>query len=77
LAPFGGQYGDEVAALPAMAGDQDWQSATNALVGTRHIDWHLSPGEAPEWLGDPPAATSWFDPFEGAEARPANRGFRR
>lgn len=72
-----GEYGDDVAALPATAGDQDWQSATNALEGTGHTDWQLSPGDAPEWLGEAPAATTWFDLFAGAEARPARRGFRR
>jgi hypothetical protein len=72
-----GQYGDEVAALPATAHDEDWQSVTNALLGTRHIDWQLSPGDTPEWLGDPPPSTSWFDAFEGADARPVGRGFRR
>lgn len=71
------QYGDNVAALPATADDEDWRSATNALVGTGHIEWHLSPGDTPEWLGDPPPSTTWFDPFEGAEARSAGRGFRR
>jgi hypothetical protein len=72
-----GQYDEDAAALPATPGDEDWLSATNALVGNRHIGWHLSPGDTPEWLGAAPVATAWFEPFEGVEPRPAGRGFRR
>lgn len=71
------QYGDDVAELPASAGDGDWIAATDALVGNRHIAWHLSPGEAPVWLSDVPDPDTWFDIFDGFETRPASRGFRR
>lgn len=72
-----GQYGEEVSSLPETAGDRDWESATDALVGNRHLTWHLSPGEAPVWLGDAPDPETWFDIFDGFEKRPASRGFRR
>ena len=42
------QYDDEVAALPATAGDQeDWQTATDALIGTHHLAWSMPLGTAP------------------------------
>ncbi|WP_301123005.1 hypothetical protein [Mycolicibacterium fortuitum] len=72
-----GQYGDEVAALPVTAGDGDWASATDVLVGNRHVAWELSPGDAPVWLGDVPDPGTWFDLLDGLEPRPAGRGFRR
>lgn len=72
-----GQYDDQVAALPEAAGDPDWQAATEALTGTHHLAWTMTPGDWPEWLGDQPPSTSWFDPFDGAETRPPARGFRR
>ncbi|MCA4727142.1 hypothetical protein [Mycolicibacterium fortuitum] len=72
-----GQYGQEVAALPAAAGDGDWAAATDALVGDRHLDWHLSPGDAPVWLGRVPDPATWFDAFDGLDPRSADRGFRR
>lgn len=72
-----GQYGQEVAALPAAAGDGDWAAATDALVGDRHLDWHLYPGDAPVWLGSVPDPATWFDAFEGLDPRSADRGFRR
>ena len=72
-----GQYGEEVSALPETAGDRDWESATDALVGNRHLSWQLSPGEAPVWLGDIPDPVTWFDLFDGLEPRPPRRGFRR
>lgn len=71
------EYAEEVAALPETSTDGDWASAVHALVGIGHIDWVLSPGDTPEWTTEPPAAASWFEPFEGAEPRPAGRGFRR
>lgn len=71
------EYGDDVAALPVTPGDEDWTSATAALVGSPHIGWHLSPGDTPVWVADVPASATWFDPFEGFEPRPALRGFRR
>jgi hypothetical protein len=72
-----GQYGDEVTALPVTAGDGNWASATDVLVGNRHLAWELSPGDAPVWLGDVPDPWTWFDLLDGLEPRPANRGFRR
>ncbi|OBB88660.1 hypothetical protein [Mycolicibacterium peregrinum] len=72
-----GQYSEEVSALPESAGDGDWASATDALVGNRHLTWHLSPGDAPVWMGDVPDPETWFDLFDGLEPRPARRGFRR
>jgi hypothetical protein len=72
-----GEYADDVAALPETPNDRDWESAVNALVGVGHIDWCLSPGDAPEWIAESPAAASWFELFEGAEPRAAGRGFRR
>ena len=71
------EYGDDVAELPAAAGDGDWDLATEVLVGNRHIGWRLSPGDAPVWLGEIPDPGTWFDPFDGFDARPAGRGFRR
>ncbi|WP_454231380.1 hypothetical protein [Mycolicibacterium fortuitum] len=72
-----GQYSEEVSALPESAADGDWASATDALVGNRHLTWHLSPGDAPVWMGDVPDPETWFDLFDGLEPRPARRGFRR
>ncbi|WP_301144697.1 hypothetical protein [Mycolicibacterium fortuitum] len=72
-----GEYGDDVADLPETAGDGDWMSATNTLVGDRHIDWHMPPGDTPIWTGGVPAPATWFDIFDGFETRPADRGFRR
>lgn len=72
-----GQYGKEVECLPETADDGDWTLATDALVGDRHLAWHLSPGDAPVWLGDIPNPATWFDAFEGLEPRVAGRGFRR
>lgn len=72
-----GQYDDEVAALPETAGDQDWPAATNALIGNPHLAWTMTPGDCPEWSGDLPPSTSWFDPFDGAQTRSPARGFRR
>jgi hypothetical protein len=71
------QYDDEVAALPATAGDRDWQAATNALIGTRHLDWDMAPGDCPEWRGNLPPSASWLEPFDGSENRSPGRGFRR
>lgn len=71
------EYGDDVAELPAAAGDGDWDVATNALVGNRHVGWHLSPGDAPVWTGDVPDPQMWFDLFDGFDPRPESRGFRR
>ncbi|WP_396908326.1 hypothetical protein [Mycolicibacterium sp.] len=72
-----GQYNDEVAALPPMPADGNWLAALNALLGDRHINWHLTPGYTPEWLGDAPTPSSWFEPFPNIDPRPAHRGFRR
>lgn len=72
-----GEYADDVADLPETAGDGDWLSATNTLVGDRHIDWHMPPGDTPIWIGDVPDPATWFDIFDGFETRPADRGFRR
>jgi hypothetical protein len=72
-----GQYNDNVAALPATPGDDDWQSATNSLVSGRHIDWQHCLDDTLEWLGDPPISTSWFHLFNGFEPRSVDRGFRR
>lgn len=71
------QYNDEVAALPETAGDQDWQAATNAVIGTHHLASTMAPGDCPEWFDDLPPSTSWFDPFDGTEPRSPARGFRR
>lgn len=71
------QYGEDIDALPETADDADWESATHALIGDPHLDWQLSPGEAPEWgYGVPPPET-WFTTFDGFQPRPADRGFRR
>ncbi len=72
-----GQYADEVTVLAVSTGDEDWASATDALVGNRHLAWELSPGEAPVWLGDVPDPGTWFDLLDGLEPRQPSRGFRR
>ncbi|MEB3065065.1 hypothetical protein [[Mycobacterium] zoologicum] len=71
------QYNEDVEALPAASGDEDWQTAIDALIGNQRVDWDMAPGDSPEWVGEIPPPATWFNPFDNSETRPPERGFRR
>jgi hypothetical protein len=71
------QYNADVEDLPAIPGDEDWQTAIDALIGAHHVNWDMAPGDSPDWVGEMPSPATWFKPFDSIETRPPGRGFRR